>query len=65
MVGMPAKDEEGNGVEGSDTMFYCDAFNTGGTKCPQFYNMTANTYGFRSSSHDCDEPNENGHYDSF
>lgn len=59
---MPAKDESGNLIPGSNGNYYCDANQVGGIFCPEFDIMEANTYAWHTTPHKCDAPNEKGHY---
>jgi len=59
---MPAKDESGNLIPGSNGNYYCDANQVGGIFCPEFDIMEANTYAWHTTPHKCDAPNDKGHY---
>jgi hypothetical protein len=59
---MPAKQE--NGELWDRAYWYCGAQQSkyGGESCPEFDVMEANTWGFHTTAHACDPPNENGWY---
>ena len=57
---MPGRNEDGS--LNSEDHHYCDANQVGGTYCPEFDIMEANTYAYHTTSHKCDAPNEFGYY---
>ena len=61
-VMMPAKQENGDLWE--KNLWYCDAQGSkyGIMSCPEFDIMEANTWGFHTTAHACDAPNEFGWY---
>ena len=60
---MPGKDWDGNYVKGGQGDYYCDANQVGGTFCPEFDIMEANKFSWQTTSHKCNAPSGNGHYD--
>lgn len=52
------------GLDNSNDPFqYCGAGSSAAAACPEFDIMEANKFGFRSTSHKCDPPNEDGIFD--
>ena len=58
---MPGRGQDGS--LNSEDHHYCDAQAVGGTFCPEFDIMEANTYSYHTTAHKCNEPNEFGYFD--
>lgn len=61
-VKMPSKNSSGGLNHNNDHWFYCDA-NVHDSYCPEMDLMEANKYGFATTPHSCNAPNDKGHYD--
>ena len=61
-VSMPARNSDGSYNPGEKGQYYCDANMVGGTYCPEFDLMEANTKAFQATPHSCDAPDEHGFY---
>ena len=59
---MPGKEWDGTPRRGGGD-YYCDGNNVGGSFCPEFDIMEANTYAFQATPHKCNSPSDKGHYD--
>lgn len=62
LVGMPGKDHDGNLWMNTDGWGYCDANQVAGNYCPEFDLMEANKWGWATTPHKCDAPNDKGFY---
>ena len=60
---MPGKNASGAYEPSNDGLYYCDASKVDGTYCTEFDIMEANKYSWRSTHHDCVEP-DNGYFSS-
>ena len=63
LVSMPGRNPDGSPRKGPGD-YYCDGNNVGGSYCPEFDIMEANTYAFQATPHKCNRPSASGHYDS-
>jgi|ERR1712086_16004 len=64
LVDMPARDWNGKAIRGKGGDYYCDANKVGGSWCPEFDIMEANTYAWHTTAHKCDPPTSKGYYNN-